>query len=533
MKLSIPSLLVAILLVPTNLIGQIAPSSQRISLMRCEDMEIIDVDHSFGFQNLESNMAYVTSDGKTFVVSTAEESGASRIFTYNYYQSATGQIIKTEPGKFASEFISTDEGLLSYGRDIEVLDSCTLEQRWHKNLFRDNPFYVYNGTLLAEGVGLGRFYGYDLATGKEKWRVKISHEGGVSDVFPMDDEHVLIVADDLVKLNTQTGERKAFEINNYVRNGKMMAGQILAGVAIGVAAGVVVANMGTGVYYIPIPWYNNPRIGALRRIYGDPSTISCLSSNIVNEGNLYYLADRDGVRCFDSDLNVQWTTPFPAKQGSSSYLRQSGDTLWLVNYGYANFRGAEQDNTGIPFVACYNARTGEQLLFKRIGKKQAPVKQVKCYSDRAVFIFTDSCKTLYFDAPKQVKTLVSKNFKNRRLLDGDLYRLDPETHQFLPFDENEPYLQDKEWNIYRMTSDGEEEVAPRSSVYRPQGLFADSLIVVQGGLNGADCWLLNKQGVPVYHIMQSIENSFVEGDNLFLFTAAGFTIVNKDILKQE
>lgn len=518
----------ALMLLSFDLSAQVSATTKRLSVLRCSDLEILEFNHSFGYQNLESQVSYISPSGDTFIVGTVDSYNADRLFAnnyYNYYKSASGEVFRTEEERSKLDFVATDEGVLSMGREIYVTNHSTGEPLWFHKRFRDTPFYIHQGTLLALGGGRGRFYGYDLKTGAELWEVKIGHEGGVSDIFPMDDEHVLIVADDLVKLNTRTGELRKYEINNYILNGKMIAGQILAGVA----GGVMAATTGVGFYtiYTPVKDLGN---GALRRIYGEANAIASLSSNVCSDGNRYYLADRDSLRCFDGDLNLQWATPLPPKHGSQSSLMVSGDTLRLVNYGIAYVQGAIQSNTGYPFVASFDARIGEQLSLRVVGKKHAPVQQVHSFLDHATYLFDDSCKTVYFDHPDETETLANKKFRSLKLLEDPVWMLDSITHQFRFLNETKPYLVDMNYNIFQCEGNDLSAVAANSSFYTVQGMFADSLCVIQGGPNRTDCWLIDEQGVPVYHILQPVNGVEIGTDYLFIFYRDGFFVLDREAL---
>ena len=534
MKSPFALLVSAFLLLPFNLFGQASriPDNKCFTLMRCSDLEEIEMSHSFGYHNLDSKVSTITPDGEYFIVGSSETTDFGPNYTYSYYNSGTGQLIKTETDKSNLCFAFVDNMLLSYGRDITVEGWPKFETLWHFKRFKDTPFYIHNGILLAMGAARERFYGYDLTTGKELWEVKISHDGGISDVYSMDDDHVLLVADDLVKINTKTGKKKSLDIKTSILNGKQLTAQILVGVASAVSIAAV-ASAGGGTFYYFVPnggKRQHTSNGMLYTINGSPNAITKLSSNILQGGDLYYLADRDSVRCFDENLNIQWATKLISGYGSHSYLRLSGDTLWMVNYGIATFRSIEQSNTGRPFVAAFNARTGEQLLLKKVGKRHAPVKQVKCYEDRVVYYFGDSCKTVYFDQPNEIQTFISANIKNSSLLDGDVYVLDSKTHRFNHLEETNTYLQNADGDICQVAH-GLSDVATHSYVYYLRGVFVDSLYVVCGGPKGTDCWMLNEQGEPVFHVLQPVEDVAVREKNIFLFNNFRFAILNKDLLK--
>ena len=534
MKLSIPILVSALCILP-NVLTASTPvqTTQRFSLLRCSDLEIIDAENSYGFQTYgKDKIQYLSPSGDFYIVNSYNPKTKS-FSCYQYFKTDTCDLMRTESLKPNRRFVETSEGLLAYSDDMSLTDLSSMNLRWYHKRFKDMPFYIHNSTLLTVGPGASqRIYGYSLATGEKLWNVNIGLEGGISDIYPLDDDHILIVADDLVKLNTKTGARKKLDIKNYVINGKMLAGQILAGVAMGVAAGAMAAGTGSYFYVVPVPKRYNPRSEVLNPVYGDASTISYLSSNIVNYGDLYYLADRNGVRCFDSNLEVKWTTEFQHCHGTTSKLSLSGDTLILVNYGVANFRSADRDNSGTPFVATYKANTGKCLSFDCVGEKHAPVQQVISNEFGAAYLFDDSCKYVPFDNPKEISMSYKKGLsKDYTLLGSQVYVFNLETHKFDIPDKNTTYLVDKEVNLYQIESNNVSLANPKNTVYQPKGMFADSLMVVLGGPNGKDCWFINEEGTPVYHVMEPVESVAVGTEHLLLFSKTAFTVISSDMLK--
>ena len=522
-------------LLPISLFGQIETASTPFSVMRFSDLEMIEVASSYNFLQDNIYLNYVSPDGENYMVCMQNKpaTGLSESLCSNYYyQSASGKLINAEVNKPLHRFVATEKGLLSFGKDVAVLDPTTFEPRWYHKRFRDIPFYIHYGTLLALGGGRGRFYGYDLATGEELWEVKISHEGGVSTVYALDEEHVLLVADDLVKLNTRTGAIQKFEIKNYILNGGKIAGQILVGVASAMAGVAMASATGYGYYYVPVGHGNlNFFNGSLFEITGESNTISHLSSNVLEVNHSYYLADRECVRCFDADLNIKWTASLPPRHASKSTLLMSGDTLWMVNNGFATFDGSRNSHTGYPFVAAFNAKNGEQLYYKEIGEKHAPVQEVLALENQVCYLFKDSCKLVYFDPNKEIVRFDDPQLKNLTLENHDTYIINAETRKFEPLSKKEVYLSNSNGDIFRLSpSEGLVLESTSAYVYQNRGTFADSLNVLLGGPNSSDCWLVNQQGETMYHVMSPVESVRVRTNNLFLINENSFAIFNKELL---
>lgn len=523
----------AIFALPFTLTAQVRHSSDEISVMRCSDLETLSIHTSYLLQ--QTDMNYVSPTGDLFIVEVYDHNqnlASLRACSYYYFNAATGAKVKSEDTNSHRSFVSTEQGILAVGRDITVLDSTTLQPLWYHKRFRDIPFFVHHGTLMALGGGRGRFYGYDLATGAELWEVKIEHDGGVSEVFVLDDDHVLLVADELVKINTKTGAMQKFEIKNSIKNGGQITGQIFAGIALGVAGVASAATTGVGYYYVP-PTHGNigQSNGTLYQIMGESNTIAHLTSNVLQSGPFLYLADRDGVRCFNPDLDLIWSANLPPRHASQSHLSLSGDTLWMVNFGLGQFDGSRTSHTGYPFVAAFRAKTGEQLFYKEIGEKHAPVRQVNVKGQRACYLYRDSCQVAHLDGSREVFTQRGKEFKDLTIADGEIYLLNAETRRFEPLSPTETYLTNQEGNLFRLSStEGLVQESTSGYVYHRCGIFADSLNVMLGGPNHTDCWLTNPSGDAMYHVMTPINDYIVRKDYLYLFYDDKFFILNREKL---
>lgn len=535
MKFQILFLAMALLVMPMNLKSQIASTNGGITILRCSDQKKINVGKSFKILNEDTKIQMIGPDGDYFIARYARNPKFSEFGKYYYYDSKTGEELKFEKRERLRNFIGLEGGLLSQSQsDVKFIDPTTWDSRWEKDEFYEKPFYVQNGILLTLGKtpnnDVDYIFGYNLKYGRKSWMCQIPHEGGISNIYPIDNNNVIVVADELVKLNLLNGDRKSLKIKNFFLDGKKMTASLLAGVAL------MAAPMVTGYVIIPIPIHGFYSSGMLYKVRGDKTTVSDLSSNLLKENNLYYLADRKEVRCFDADLNVKWHTALPPKQATTSELFMKGDTLWMINCGWGT-NGTERKNLGNPFVAAFNANTGEQLFFASMGEKNASVKQVGRHDNQVTFLFNDSLKIFNLGPKGNVTISHSQKYKELRLLPGVGYMLDINSEEsgnycFSRLDvAHNIYLIDESRNVYQYTQEkGLEQSFTNRYFYRLLGMMSDSLYVLARGVGATGCWILDKQGQPMCHVEQGFKELSIRKNHLFLAKDSHLFVLSKDDL---
>ena len=524
---------IAFLLQPIALFPQFVPADGGVTLLRCRDSQKISVGNSYRKLNGKTDIYKISADGKYFIARFMKFPATGERGTFFYYESATGRQVKSEKLERARNFISVDGGLLSQGRsELLMLDSASMSCIWKRSEFYEKPFYVHNGVLLTIGRvssqpdnNVEYVWAYYLKNGQPAWVTSIEHEGGISNIYPVDDDHVIVVADELVKLNLKTGQKESFKIKNFVVDGKRTALGILAGVA------MAASPLLTGYVIIPIPMGNSEGSGMLYRVCGDGATVTDLSSNLLLENNLYYFADHKELRCFDADLNVMWHTPLPSKQASHSNLFVRGDTLWMINSGLGSL-GTSQKNIGYPFVAAFSARTGEQFLFEQIGTKRLSVKSVWKQNNQVSFLFADSIKTYHF-ATGSVSVSIDQKYKDMSFLRGHYFTFDSasyeaENRMFEKLDVKDRIcLMSSNGHVCQLT-DGEklDSLFAVRQLYGLRGILSDSLNVLVEVSEKPDVWIIDKHGQAIYHIEQEIDALSVRGDYLFITKDDCLTILS-------
>lgn len=533
MKKVITFLLLLWVIMPAQLSAQFTKDSSYISVLRYSNFATVKISNSYKKQNNHTFIISISSDGKYFV--TLSKKTYSDTYIYTFYESKTGKILKTEKLKSNQDFILIGDKMLTLNnyKGLSMTDITTNTPKWNHKLFNGKPFYLHGDILLSiDKENENQIQGLNLSN-CSMWTVSIPHSSGIRTIQKIDEDNLLIVADKLVKLDTKTGKMKSLKIKNYIPNGKKITGNILLGV-LAVAANVASAYT-TGYIFIPI--FKENHEGFLSTVYPESTTIARLSSNLLQADSLFYFADRNNVFCFDTDLNVQWSTPLPPKSGSSSFLHLQNDTLWMVNCGLATINSTRTGQFGSPFYAAFNAHSGSQLMLQVMGKKQDDLHSVVNNTNHVSYLFKDTCKTFYFDTQETIINAGENRFKDFRLIE-EAYCLNAETHKFVPLDSCLVYAHNmKNGDIYQVSgTDSLTHLYAPGCVYFDNGQFADSLRVIYNRQANEkfDCWIIDAQGNPALHIEEAIESMTVTNDYLFFIHDKDyFSILHKDVLKPE
>ena len=216
-----------------------------------------------------------------------------------------------------------------------------------------------NDVLLGyetDEPGSSKIFIINMLTNKIIAKTKIPHDKcwGWNDVIQQDDSHIIVLANNLNRVNLQTGEQQTIE----TKTGVIDAGKAVLNGLLWMGAGMV--PMGGPIL----------QKGLFMPASVSRNATTALHSNICQNGSLYYFADSERLICFDSELKVLWSSNLPEKAGSHSTLLLRNDTLTLFNYGYGVTSTGKQKEVGQPFMAAYDARTGKNLFVNMLNIDQ-------------------------------------------------------------------------------------------------------------------------------------------------------------------
>ncbi len=201
----------------------------------------------------------------------------------------------------------------------------------------------YVDPVLKIGIGYKYYFssgtsdileGIDLDKGKSLWKREIKREHGWNNIFYLTDSVLLVAASGLHAINLKTGTGWDYNAvtgkNDYT---SAVVGTV-AGVALGVLTGTFVTPTGHDV-------------------------VRDIASNVLVDSAHIYFASKENIVKLDFNGQVKWIKPLPKDWTSKSDIFIENGLLYMINLGYA-FMGSRQLDFGTPFIAAFDANSGNQ-----------------------------------------------------------------------------------------------------------------------------------------------------------------------------
>ena len=291
----------------------------------------------------------------------------------NIYHVSDGKQLYSRVFKWRGEkFVLSKTSIAEFGiNSTSIIDLATGELLQKKNkeiyfgLVDDNLILVsLNG--LSENL---KATAYSMTSGTPIWKKTLLNlNDGLTHNQPIDSVSDYIVTGKLSRINWLTGEMKSLDAKTTITNKKVLLGEILTGVALGVAGGMIGGATGYYPMIIPTGGSTYQTISSDNRsFFVEPSNskIGGLTSGILQNDGRNYFADRNSIRCFDDSMTEIWKTELQEK-GTRSDLVLKGDTVFMLNlafgiYGYGKIKQREK-----PYIAAFDANDGHQLLYEPI-----------------------------------------------------------------------------------------------------------------------------------------------------------------------
>ncbi len=382
----------------------------------------------------------------------------------------------TRKGILKSRFVS-----------LSLLDTLTMKPIWKTTL---SPVYINDslGIILGYGNNQLKLKAIRMEDGKRLWEAKIGRKFGWSQIYPLAPAELLIVGDDIERLNLLTGQYTTYEAKTGIIDTKTIAGMVMLGVVAGAVGGVVGGAVSPGAP-VSVP-YCVPSTSA--------QVISGLVSNVVQTDSCFYMADRNRMVCLDRQMNPRWVYELPNKTASSSYLEKEGNTLHLVNTGYGIKYGNQKVKSGRAFVAGFDATTGKQLYWHYFPEKKDRVLDCIHAEDKTCMILSEGLA--YRNVEDSVLNLTRWDIEKYGKLEGmihyTVYAEDSLSDALLPVEydgahypvfteKGRLYLVDKDLHIYKEYS--------QDSLYFPCVELEDYVCVYRQN----DFRLIHKLGMPI------------------------------------
>ena len=205
---------------------------------------------------------------------------------------------------------------------------------------------------LGRKSGKTVFERIELGTWDSNWRRYLKFESPIENVQFLNDSMIILIANGLFCVNINHGN--GWEYISETRNKNQ------SDIAIETAKSVF---MGAMFGLIGVMISNNLGI--------NNNVISGIHSNILQDENSVYFAGRYKISKLDKRFGVEiWTYSLPSELTGRSLLFFAGDTVMMINGGYA-FSNNYPINYGLPFMAAYCRKTGKEFYLISYEDKNA------------------------------------------------------------------------------------------------------------------------------------------------------------------
>ncbi len=206
--------------------------------------------------------------------------------------------------------------------------------------------------------------GIDLSNGGVVWSRNITTACGWNETLRLDENTLLIESDGLHSADIATGKGWDYQAKTGLEDYKLR-------------------NIGAGIDFASF-LFGYPRYtpGSMLREY-----IAEVCSAPLMTQNFILFASAEELACLDHTGKPLWRAPFPKGQASKSDLYLNDSTVYLINNGYAVFRG-KYVPVGIPFLAAYDLHSGKQRFMKGFDEKDLIIGS-RTLEDGVVLLFHD------------------------------------------------------------------------------------------------------------------------------------------------
>ena len=386
--------------------------------------------------------------------------------------------------------------VVTYHTEVTMFNPVTGEECWKTKFFPVQFDDSTNIVLGYKNIWSSELSGYDLSTGEKKWTVNLPHKKnwGWNNVVREDSVHWLIVADNLNRLNIQTGELFTYEAKTGVADVKRTL------------------LLDSQRHYSPL----YPTGAVSQR------AVSRLHSNVLCDDSLYYFADRQNVVALDSTMNVVWSYSMPPKTAAFSQLICNDSTLYMFSLGYGLLDGYKRQKMGRPFVATFDKRTGDCRFMNMLSVKKDIVEDAVLESDGILMLFDDGLAYKH-DLNDSTVTVSPWDVKKYGKLCGfckdvfyAYYHL-KNMFDVISYDGNSFPVVTENSNIYVVDRNLRvSDNYPVYSLYKPVMMIGDRMCVKSVVNEVRDVWLTTIQGVPEIKLTVPVLGMDVIQNKLYL-----------------
>ncbi len=238
------------------------------------------------------------------------------------------------------------------------------------------------------------------------------------------------------------------------------------------------------------------------------TSIAHLSSQVLEDKEHYYVADRKSVRCLDKSLNEVWNVTLPNKKASGSYLYLQGDTLIMANSGVGFVGGTKPQEYGMPFLAAFRTSDGSQLFSRELSTKKELHEQNFVTDGYAVSRTNEKIwkMTLRDSLLQMVRWDTVQYGAISMIAEEPFYQMNTEAFRFDSLSIGLDCVINNRGEAYRASVDKDPElIVPRSVLYRCVGKIHEDKLCLVGGPGNQDCWICSTSGEILYHFDSLIQ----------------------------
>lgn len=345
---------------------------------------------------------------------------------------------------------------------------------------------IVDDKVIACGGAITALNAYSIDDGAKIWGGVLKMDCGVTYNQPIDGSHDYIVANNLFRIDWNTGNRVKLSSSTGVEYGfsnSMLFGTMFGALGSLIGSGIDALSSERSTlaeadkHDLFMRPYNN-RMGGL-------------TSNIVALNGRNYYADHDGIKCFDDSLNIIWKTKIKGGYGSRSKLLVKNDTAYVINFALGFVPSGAAKFYGAPFVASFNINNGEALDFKCFTQDSVSVVSTR-ESDAGVKLLMPMCEASYRFADRYLdysehdttgvglfKYYITEGMCYIRATDGGFSVLEV-SDQFAPVYTANGYVADISHYIPKV-------VAPKEDVFLKVAELND-ILFIKGGKGNNELW---------------------------------------------
>lgn len=286
------------------------------------------------------------------------------------YDIEKNEVKWTKKVKFSTSYINQYNQLItqSKGNKSISLNIENGDELWECK----NDFYYINP---KKGIGIGYknnglagnnhlLEGISLKTGNTIWERELKREYGWNKKIQLNDSTLLVASSGLHTINIFNGSGWDYETVTGKKDYSETIAKNTAGVLLGVLTGTYVTSSG-------------------------PNVVTDVVSNIIFDSTNFYIASKEKISQVDKlSGKINWSTNLPEDLTSKSTIFRNGNTLYIINSGFA-YWGRKRIDFGQPFIMGLNMNTGNELFFTPINTKKDFLLDFKVSNNSILVIFKD------------------------------------------------------------------------------------------------------------------------------------------------